>query len=432
MQSAIKVDHLSKRYRLGAELRDDYRTLRETIMSAAAAPWRRLLGRTTQGRRTSDCSDAENSASGHFWALKDLSFEVEPGEVVGIIGRNGAGKSTLLKILSRITEPTSGRAEFTGRIGSLLEVGTGFHPELTGRENIYLNGSILGMFRREIDRKFEEIVAFAEIERFLDTPVKRYSSGMYVRLAFAVAAHLQPEILLVDEVLAVGDAQFQKKCLGKMETIARGGRTVLFVSHQMSAVQRLCRQCLLLDKGRLESFGPKNDIIAQYLSKSAQRDQPGDWIDLAGPRKASREARFMGLRFRCPHDRMAHHPYPDGPLEIEVVIESNAPRRVDGLAITFSDRYGTKLVNADSVILGQPVWLDRGTTRFLVEIEQLHLNPDTYILGLWLANNNLIYDGINDAAEIEVVDPPTEILGIRPPKDGKVTCSFSITKRDSS
>jgi lipopolysaccharide transport system ATP-binding protein len=203
-----------------------------------------------------------------LWALKDVSFEVKRGEVVGIIGRNGAGKSTLLKILSRITEPTEGYADIIGRVGSLLEVGTGFHPELTGRENIYLNGSILGMKRAEIERRFDEIVAFAEIERFIDTPVKYYSSGMYVRLAFAVAAHLEPEILLVDEVLAVGDAAFQKKCLGKMQEVGREGRTILFVSHNMTAVQNLCQRCVWLDSGRTSEDGPSGQVISSYLKTS--------------------------------------------------------------------------------------------------------------------------------------------------------------------
>ena len=207
-----------------------------------------------------------------FWALKDVSFEVPPGEVLGVVGRNGAGKSTLLKVLSRITEPTTGRVELRGRVGSLLEVGTGFHPELTGRENIYLNGAILGMKRREIARKFDEIVAFAEVEQFLDTPVKRYSSGMYMRLAFAVAAHLEPEILLVDEVLAVGDAEFQKKCLGKMGDVAGEGRTVLFVSHNMGAVQTVCRRALLLDHGRVKMIGPAEEVVAEYLKAGEAAD----------------------------------------------------------------------------------------------------------------------------------------------------------------
>src|SRR5262249_4472354 len=226
MRPAIRVDNLSKRYKLGQRRKASYRTLRESVMESAAGAWR-WVKRAGAGHLGMDRDEAAAGPDG-FWALKDVSFEGQPGEVVGGIGRNGAGKSTLLKSLSRIREPTSGRAEVRGRMGSLLEVGTGFHPELTGRENVYLNGSILGMSRREIDRKFDEIVAFSEIEQFLDTPVKRYSSGMYVRLAFAVAAHLELEVLIVDEVLAVGDSEFQKKCIGKMQDVGRHGRTVLF------------------------------------------------------------------------------------------------------------------------------------------------------------------------------------------------------------
>src|SRR3954452_12188805 len=229
---AIRVENLSKLYRIGAR-QEPYRTLRDTLAGAATAPFRRVRSAFQRNAATSEQSN-------DFWALKNVSFEVKRGEVIGIIGRNGAGKSTLLKILSRITEPTEGRLTLRGRVASLLEVGTGFHAELTGRENIFLNGAILGMSRQEVRRKFDEIVAFAEVERFLDTPVKRYSSGMYVRLAFAVAAHLEPEILIVDEVLAVGDAEFQKKCLGKIDDVAhRQGRTVLFVSHNMAAIQNL-------------------------------------------------------------------------------------------------------------------------------------------------------------------------------------------------
>jgi len=249
MVPAIKVENLSKLYRIGAaQQRHD--TLRDA-----------LVDRLHRWRRRGQPEGEENI----IWALKDVSFEVQPGEVLGIIGRNGAGKSTLLKILSRITEPTSGRAVINGRVGSLLEVGTGFHPELTGRENIYLNGAILGMTRREIDRKFDEIVAFAEIEKFLDTPVKRYSSGMYVRLAFAVAAHLEPEILLVDEVLAVGDAAFQKKCLGKMGNVAKSGKTVLFVSHNMVAILNLCARCIYIDQGTIGYIGITSSAIDRYL-----------------------------------------------------------------------------------------------------------------------------------------------------------------------
>ncbi|HLZ98152.1 MAG TPA: ABC transporter ATP-binding protein, partial [Steroidobacteraceae bacterium] len=210
--------------------------------------------------------DAAPNGDGQVWALRDLSFEVEPGEVLGIVGRNGAGKSTLLKVLSRITEPTTGRVELYGRVGSLLEVGTGFHPELTGRENIFLSGAILGMRRAEIVRKFDEMVAFAEVEKFIDTPVKHFSSGMYVRLAFAVAAHLEPEILLVDEVLAVGDAAFQKKCMGKMGDVARAGRTIIFVSHNMASIESLCNSCLLISSGRLEARGEPVQIVMRYMA----------------------------------------------------------------------------------------------------------------------------------------------------------------------
>jgi len=248
---AIRVENVGKRYRIGAK-RAGYKTLRDSLLSTAKAPLRWLQGKRSPGPEP-------------FWALRDVSFDVRPGEVVGIIGRNGAGKSTLLKVLSRITKPTLGRVELYGRVGSLLEVGTGFHPELTGRENIYLNGAILGMSRSEISRKFDEIVAFAEIEAFLDTPVKFYSSGMYVRLAFGVASHLEPEILIVDEVLAVGDAEFQKKSLGRMGKVARGGRTVLFVSHNLAAVTNLCDRCVWIDKGNVKHIGSADDTVRRYI-----------------------------------------------------------------------------------------------------------------------------------------------------------------------
>jgi len=259
---AIHVEDLGKRYRIGQ--REAYlMTLREVLTNAVRAPFRRFYSTVVEPRKLSRPS-SDNS---YIWALKDVSFDTKHGEILGIIGPNGAGKSTLLKILSRTTEPTEGYAEIHGRVQSLLEVGTGFHPELTGRENIYLNAAILGMKKREIKRKFDEIVAFSEIEKFLDTPVKRYSSGMYVRLAFAVAAHLEPEILLVDEVLAVGDAAFQKKCLGKMGEVAKGGRTVLFVSHNMGAVRSLCDRSILVDQGHVLLDGEPAEIISAYLSE---------------------------------------------------------------------------------------------------------------------------------------------------------------------
>ena len=250
----IEVKHLSKQYNIGVDT--TYKTLSESFTSAVKHPIKTLKDFRRQNET--------------FWALKDVNFKVERGEVLGIIGRNGAGKSTLLKILSRITSPTEGEVRMRGRVGSLLEVGTGFHPELSGRENIYFNGSILGMKKREIDDKFDEIVKFSGVEKFLDTPVKRYSSGMQVRLAFSVAANLDPEILVVDEVLAVGDAAFQKKCLGKMSEVVEGGRTVLFVSHNMGAVQNLCQRCILLNEGHLITNGSTADVISQYLNIGIQ------------------------------------------------------------------------------------------------------------------------------------------------------------------
>ena len=255
-ETVIKVENLGKKYKIGEKER--YLALRDSIVNAVKLPYKILTGKISLKKPD-------------FWALKDVSFEVKKGEVVGIIGRNGAGKTTLLKILSRITEPTTGRVTLRGRVASLLEVGTGFHPELTGRENVYLNGAILGMRRFEINRKFDEIVDFSGVEKFIDTPVKRYSSGMYVRLAFAVAAHLEPEILIIDEVLAVGDAEFQKKCLGKMKNVASAGRTVLFVSHNMGAISSLTRRCLWLDNGILREEGPTMDVVSQYLEKGYKK-----------------------------------------------------------------------------------------------------------------------------------------------------------------
>jgi lipopolysaccharide transport system ATP-binding protein len=259
MKSAIRVENLSKKYVI-AHQQDSYKTFRGAITDAANSVIRAINPRTNKEKQ---------SNSEEFWALNNVSFNIQQGDRIGIIGRNGAGKSTLLKVLSRITEPTTGKISISGRVASLLEVGTGFHPELTGRENIFLNGAILGMSKVEIQRKFDEIVAFAEIEKFLDTPVKRYSSGMYVRLAFAVAAHLEPEILIVDEVLAVGDSQFQSKCLGKMKEVGKEGRTVLFVSHNMSAIQLLCDRCILMHKGNVKADADASSAVQLYLSDNS-------------------------------------------------------------------------------------------------------------------------------------------------------------------
>ena len=266
--TAIKVENLSKRYRIGLKEK-----IHDTMVGAITDFVKRPIKNLKLLRNLSTFSDNGHESDDTIWALKDVSFEINHGEVVGIIGKNGAGKSTLLKIISRITAPTSGSVIFNGRVSSLLEVGTGFHPELTGRENVYLNGTILGMSKSEIDRKFDEIVAFSEVEKFLDTPVKRYSSGMRVRLAFSIAAHLEPEILLVDEVLAVGDSEFQKKCLGKMGSVAKEGRTILFVSHNMGAIQRLCDRSLLLFSNCLAMDAATEQVIAFYLNERGQEDK---------------------------------------------------------------------------------------------------------------------------------------------------------------
>ncbi|MEO6555588.1 MAG: ABC transporter ATP-binding protein [Nitrospiraceae bacterium] len=294
---AVRVEALSKQYRIGARGKSSG-TLRDDIVSNLKS----LFGRNSHGAGSSNAGSAVSvepaGATNTFWALKDVSFEVKQGEVLGIIGRNGAGKSTLLKMLSRITQPTRGRIEIDGRVAALLEVGTGFHGELTGRENIYLNGTILGMRGTEVTRKFDEIVAFAEVEQFIDTPVKHYSSGMYLRLAFAVAAHLEPEILIVDEVLAVGDAAFQKKCLGKMEGVAKEGRTIFFVSHNMPAVTRLCERVICLDEGKLSRDGTAHDVVKAYLHSELGTMSMREWSD---PDKApgGEVARLRAVRVRA-------------------------------------------------------------------------------------------------------------------------------------
>jgi lipopolysaccharide transport system ATP-binding protein len=291
---AIRVEGLRKRYQIGE--RERYTALRDVLGNALKAPWRMLRGKN---------GGASSGKPDHIWALDGVSLEIHHGEAVGLIGRNGAGKTTLLKILSRITKPTEGRAEIHGRVGSLLEVGTGFHQELTGRENIYLNGAILGMKKAEIDRKFNEMVAFAEVETFLDTPVKHYSSGMYVRLAFAVAAHLEPEILLVDEVLAVGDVAFQKKCLGKMDEVTRKGRTVVLVSHGMPAILQLCSKAYLIEGGRITACGEPRAVVDRYLSESVPLESEVRFpADNAATEK---ELRFVAVRIRNHEGRPSAH-----------------------------------------------------------------------------------------------------------------------------
>jgi lipopolysaccharide transport system ATP-binding protein len=407
---SIQVENLSKKYNIGlAQQRHD--TLRDQLVDLVSAQFKKR---------------GKNGAESTFWALREISFNVMQGEVLGIIGRNGAGKSTLLKLLSRITEPTSGRAVINGRVGSLLEVGTGFHPELTGRENVFLNGAILGMHRSEINQKFDEIVAFAEIDKFLDTPVKRYSSGMYVRLAFAVAAHLEPEILLVDEVLAVGDIEFQKKCLGKMDDVAKLGRTVLFVSHNMNAIQRLCSQTIFIEKGELVEIGTTRDVVSGYISSNFYSTAPGEWIDLQDAvRVGTGEAYFDSISYESPSEEIGYKPYSNGPVKFSLKIDSDAPRSVSSVAVTIFDQYGTKLVNADSVSLGRSVELKKGSNQFTFEIDRLHLNPGVYIVGLWMAKTSgNVLDQIYSAIRIDVVDLEDNEFGMR--IDGAVTCDFQL------
>jgi homopolymeric O-antigen transport system ATP-binding protein len=426
---AIRVDGLSKLYRVGAR-QQGYRTLRESIVEACAAPWRRIRQSFSPRAET---DGAEGRLSGeNFWALKDVSFDVQPGEVVGIIGRNGAGKSTLLKILSRITEPTSGRIELRGRVGSLLEVGTGFHPELTGRENVYMNGSILGMSRREIQRKFDEIVAFAEVEDFLDTPVKRYSSGMYVRLAFAVAAHLEPEILIVDEVLAVGDAAFQAKCIAKMNEVSRHGRTVLFVSHNADAIQKLCNRVVLLKRGLLADDGNPSEVLRTYGAKGTMVATPGGWVSLRGAsRRGTGEARFSEVRVFCKDDPGQPALLSQRGVVAELRLETDQARIVR-LAVAFYHRFGTPLVNADTVVLGRGIQLEPGTNTVRVIIDQLHLTPGEYQLGLWLAEPPQELDHVPDAAAVEVAEESDRGLMRRALNNGCVACSFTVEVGDNS
>jgi lipopolysaccharide transport system ATP-binding protein len=417
--AAIRARGLGKQYMLGG-MPSRY-MLREAITRGA-----RDIGARVAGRRPS------TRAPEAFWALRDVSFEIEAGQAIGVIGANGAGKSTLLKLLSRITEPTEGSALITGRVGSLLEVGTGFHPELTGRENIFLNGAILGMTRSEILASFDRIVEFAEIERFLDTPVKHYSDGMYLRLAFAVAAHLDPEILIVDEVLAVGDARFQKRCLGKMRDIASGeGRTVLFVSHNMSIIQRLCSRSLLLEAGRLVDDGPTPSVVTRYLGSHRALAGANQWIDLAGlSRSGTGEVRFVAVRYSSLEPSTADEPYPDGPIAFTLRIHAEYARAIASMAVVIGDGAGTKLVNADILATGRELLLRPGENVVRLAIDQLHLNAGVYTVTLWIGEMaGSGYDLIEPAFQIEVVPHDQRGTGIQPGSEhGLVscTCDFSV------
>jgi lipopolysaccharide transport system ATP-binding protein len=342
---AIRLEGIGKRYRIGGR-QEPYRTLRDTLTEACLAPFRRAR------RRRGGSAGAVDET---IWVLQDVSFEVRRGEVVGIIGRNGAGKSTLLKILSRIAEPTTGVAEIRGRVGSLLEVGIGFHPELTGRENIYFNGAVLGMKRAEIARKFDEIVAFAEIDRFIDTPLKHYSSGMYLRLAFAVAAHLEPEILLVDEVLAVGDASFQRKCLNKMEEVGQAGRTVLFVSHNMPAITRICERAILLSEGRVLRDGPAHQVVSAYLNTGLGTTAARAWPD---PERApgGEVARLRAVRVRDEGGQVVEAVDIRRPVGVEMEYEVLKPGYAMFAHLQFFNEEGLHLFSAHEM---DPRWRRR-------------------------------------------------------------------------
>jgi len=383
---AIRVDGLSKRYRIGHG--EQYLALRDVLARALRSQFRR---------------PAAHARESHIWALKDLSFEVKPGEVVGVIGRNGAGKSTLLKILSRITRPTAGRAEIHGRVGSLLEVGTGFHPELTGRENIYLNGALLGMKKADIDRKFDEIVAFAEVEQFLDTPVKHYSSGMYMRLAFAIAAHLETEILLVDEVLAVGDAAFQKKCIGKMDDVARKGRTVMFVSHNMAAIQQLCRSGLLMESGRLGDQGPTEEVVGKYLS-GASDSKDGIFKfskHIARGSGCAPIIREMALLSRdgVPTTRF----YTGDEFVVELSIEPQAPIRRPRIALAIEDSAGRRITTVASYFQDGGLQDIDMPCRVRCAIRRLPLGSGRFLLSVSIADKHGGWlDNLENAAWFEV------------------------------
>jgi lipopolysaccharide transport system ATP-binding protein len=404
MKPAIKVDNLSKLYRIGEKQKAN-RTLKEVITDTITAPIHNLrrLQRLTKFKDTAPTSPLESDT---IWALKDISFEVMPGEVVGIIGSNGAGKSTLLKILSRITDPTEGQVTIEGRVGSLLEVGTGFHPELTGRENIYLNGAILGMTRIEINRKFEEIVDFAEIEKFIDTPVKYYSSGMYVRLAFSVAAHLEPEILLVDEVLSVGDAAFQKKCLGKIGEAAKGGRTILFISHNMIAVQALCERALLIQEGCLAMTGSAHNVIEHYLDNHRENVAERSWSD---PRKAPGNslARLCNVRLFNNQGIISSEINSDDPFSIQVTYMNNQYGSRLGTTVVIFNREGQCILS--SISNHEPHWYGKAMPKGMYcarcHIPGMFLADGSYTVSVVLWSENYQQVALEDeVVQFSIVD----------------------------
>ncbi len=390
MNSIIKVSSLSKKYILSHENKPSYKTFRETLTNGI--------------RNVLKAKQTEHSVE-EFWALKEIDFEIQKGERVGIIGRNGAGKSTLLKILSRIVEPTTGRIEINGRVASLLEVGTGFHPELTGRENIYLNGTILGMKRVEIKKKFDEIVAFSEVEKFLDTPVKRYSSGMYVRLAFAVAAHLEPEILIVDEVLAVGDASFQKKCLGKMEGVSKNeGRTVIFVSHNLGAVSSLCNKIIYLDKGKIVFNGDSQEGIELYQKENMNAfNEDYNFYSDDPDRYGNGKVRFRSLEVSSVNKEGRLNFYPGDDIKIKLGIEALKGIEDIIVAVIIYSIDGYRLIDVNTALKGNYISLNSGENRNVeFTLNNVLLKPSEYLIGLWMGKTGEDIDGIQYASRFSI------------------------------
>ena len=393
----IRARGLSKRYRIGVP-QGAYKTLRENLSEALSRPFRFLRG----GGEAASGEDAT------IWALRDVSFEIGEGEIVGVVGRNGAGKSTLLKILSRITEPTEGEARIRGRVGSLLEVGTGFNPELTGRENVYLNGAILGMRKREIDRKFDEIVAFAEIGRFVDTPVKHYSTGMLMRMAFSVAAHLEPQILMVDEVLAVGDAAFQKKCLGRMGDVVREGRTVLFVSHNMTALQNLCSRAILLEKGRVAEDGPAREVVSRYLHEVCTSSVELAWLD-PDTAPGNDKVRLRGARIRVEGGTPGESLTVRTPFRLEFEFVNLVPGSYLNLSLHLFNEEGVAVFNTFPVDQGR--WQGKpfpvGLFRSAVHVPGDLLNTGTHrVLLLVVKDQGVVIYRHDDILLFDVADDP--------------------------
>lgn len=392
MTPAVRVQDVSKCFQIGSSPTGDL-NLTEVLRRTVRNTWRKVVRLVNPDRIA-----AENA----YWALRDVSFEVNPGEVVGVIGRNGAGKSTLLKLLSRISEPTEGRIEIRGRMGSLLEVGTGFHPELTGRENVFLNGSILGMSRREILAKFDKIVEFSEIGKFLDTPVKRYSSGMYVRLAFAVAAHLEPEILVIDEVLAVGDAHFQKRCVDRMTELAQSGRTILFVSHNMQLIPRFCQRAVLLEKGRVARVGPASEVTRDYMDKLLEDTRAGDLRDK--PRTGDGRARFTRLVLVDEQGQPQSQFTSGRDLIVRVELETKSPIPEASLQVTVQSIYGMRVATGWTEEIGYPVQVHPGRQTFECRFQNLRIRPGhSIMLNLMLATGTtVVIDAIENAAVYDV------------------------------